>query len=98
MAAEGQSDKWRLTWKCVWSKGVKVNFSMQKKMELTGIHRHLLNIYGDQTVDASTVRSSMVHFSSGNGNMKDKSHSGWPCRLLQAQHAGSFSSLVKMPC
>jgi len=37
MAAVGQSDKWRLTWKCVWSKGVKLNFSMQKK---NGTHWH----------------------------------------------------------
>jgi len=29
---------------------------MQKKMVSTDIHLHLPNIYGDQTVDASTMR------------------------------------------
>jgi len=26
------SDRWHLMWKCVWSKGVSLNFSMQKKL------------------------------------------------------------------
>jgi len=30
------------------------------------IHQHLLNAYGDQTVDVSTVRRWVVCFSSGN--------------------------------
>jgi len=38
--------------------------SMQKKMAPTGIHQHLLNIYGDQTVDVCIVRWWMVSFSS----------------------------------
>ena len=58
-------------------------------------HWYLLNIYGDQTVSVSTVRQRVVHFSSGDSNIKDKC-SGWPCRFLQVWHAGSCSSLVKM--
>ena len=41
-------------WICVW-----------KKKAPTDIHQHLLNIYGDQTVDVSTARQSEVRFSSG---------------------------------
>ena len=41
---------------------------MQKKMAPIDIHQHSLNVYGDQTVDVSTVRQWVVHFSSGNSN------------------------------
>ena len=37
---------------------------MQKKMAPTDIHLCLLNGYGDQTVDVSTVMWWVVHFSS----------------------------------
>ena len=45
-------------------------------MAPTDIHLHLLNIYGDQTVDISKVRQWVVHFNSGDSNMKAKTHSG----------------------
>ena len=54
------------------------------------------SIYGDQAADVSTVRWSVVCFSSGDSDMKDKPWSGWPGRVLQAQHAGSCSLLAKM--
>jgi len=53
--------RWCLTWKCMWSKAVWLNSSMAP----TDIHWRLLNIDGDQTVDMSTVRQRVVHFSSG---------------------------------
>lgn len=37
-----------------------MNSSMQKKMAPTDIHQPLLEFYGDQTVDVSTVRRWMV--------------------------------------
>jgi len=37
-------------------------------MAPTGIHRHLLNISGDQTVGVSTERWWVVHFSSGDSD------------------------------
>ena len=40
------------------------------------IHQHLLNVYGDQRVDVSTLRLQMVHFSSCNSN-------SWSPLLLQ---------------
>ena len=36
------------------------------KNRTTDIHQHLVNVSGDQTVDVSTVRLWVVHFSSGN--------------------------------
>jgi len=46
------------------------------------IHWHLLNFYGDQTVDVSRVRQCVVQFSSGTRNMKDKPCSSWPCTAV----------------
>ena len=49
-----------------------------------------------ETMDVSTLRWWVVCFSSGDSEMKDKPHSGQSWRLLQAQHGGSSSLLVKM--
>ena len=45
-------------------KGSPGIFLHAEKMVPTDIHQHLLNIYGYQTVDVSTVRRLLVHFSS----------------------------------
>ena len=42
-------------------------FLHAEKMAPTDIYRCLLNVCEDQTVDVSTVRRWLVHFSSGNG-------------------------------
>jgi len=47
-------------------------------------------------VDVSTVRQSVVHFSSGDNDVKDSPCSECPCRFLQAWHAYSSSLLVRM--
>ena len=62
----------------------------KRKATPTDIHQHLLNIYGDQTVDASTVRQ-WVHFSA----MVTVGHLYW-YRFLIRLHAGSCSWLVKL--
>ena len=36
-----------------------------------------------------------MHFSSGDGDVKDKPHSRWACGCLGVRHAGSCSFLVK---
>ena len=59
----GSLTEWHLTWKWVWSKGVSLN--SMRKSKPTDIHMYLLNVYEDQTVDVSTVRWWVVHFSSG---------------------------------
>ena len=51
----GSLTEWHLTWKCVRSRGVLLNSSVQKKVAPTDIHR-LPNVYGDQTVEVGTVR------------------------------------------
>ena len=61
----GTLTEWRLTWKSIWRKGVEFNSSMRKKVTPVDIQQHLLNIYGDQAVDVSTVRWWVMHSSSG---------------------------------
>jgi len=56
----------------------------------TDVHHHLLNVDGDQTVDVSTVRRWVVHFSSGD------SGSSSLVQILTSGHVGSCSSLAKM--
>ena len=77
MAAEGQSDRMmsdievRLKQRCV------IEFLHVEKMAPIDIHRHLLNVHGDQTVDVNTVRQRAVCFSSG-----DNCGSPLLCRFL----------------
>jgi len=65
MTAEGQSDKMvsnmevRMKQRCV------IEFLHAEKISPSDIHRHLLHIYRDQTVDDSTVRWWLACFSSG---------------------------------
>jgi len=50
-----------------------------EKMAPIDIHQYLLNVDGEQTVDVSTVRRWVVHFSSG--DVKDKPRFGQPWRF-----------------
>ena len=82
MAEEGQSDKMVSDMEvCMKQRGV-TEFLHVEKIATTDIHQHLLNIYGDRTVDVSTVRWWVVHFNSSDSNMKDNPHSRWPYTVV----------------
>jgi len=57
-------------------------FLHAEKLAPNDIHRRLLNVYGDQTVDVSTVRRWVACFSSGDSDVKDKPRSGQPCTAV----------------
>jgi len=63
MTIEGQSDKMasdmevRMKQRCV------IEFLHVEKIASNDIHRRLLKVYGDQTVDLSTVRQWVAQFS-----------------------------------
>ena len=63
MTIEGQSDKMasdmemRMKQRCV------IEFIHVEKIASDDIHRRLLKVYGDQTVDLSTVRQWVAQFS-----------------------------------
>ena len=79
----------------VWQSGAWHRSAYEAKV-YNWINWLLLNIYGDQTVDVGTVRQRVVHFDSGNGDVKDEPHCRCPYRLLQEWYAGSHALLAKM--
>jgi len=66
MATEGQSDRMASDMKVCMKQSCVPEFLHVEKMANTGIHWCLLNIYGDQVVDVSTVRQWVACFSNGN--------------------------------
>ena len=56
MAAEGQSDQMISDMEVHMKQRCKIEFPHADKMAPTDIYQHLLNVYGDQTLDVSTVR------------------------------------------
>ena len=61
----GSLTEWHLIQKYMWSKGLDLNSSVQKKMAPTDTHQCFLNVYADQAVAVSTVKQWVLHFSSG---------------------------------
>jgi len=94
MTAEGQSDKMasdmevRVKQRCV------TEFLHAEKMAPNDIHQCLLNVYGDQTVDVSTVRWWVVCFSSSGSDLKDKPHSGQPCTAVTPRNEEHLDQLI----
>ena len=73
--------EWCLTWNCVWSKGVSLNSSMQKKwhtLTFVDICERLWTPNGGCEHNEERV----VGFSNGNSDMKDKSCSRQPCTAV----------------
>jgi len=96
MVAEGQSDRMVSDMEVKMKQRCGTEFLHAEKMVRTGIHWCLLNIYGDQIVDVSTVRQWAVHFSSGKSDMKDKPCSRQPRSVVTPQNEVHFSLLVHM--
>jgi len=84
MAAEGPSDRMASDMEERMKQKGGTGFLHVEKIAPTDIHWYLLNVYGDQAVDGSTVKWWGGGFSSGD------SDSGAPplVQFLRAQHAG----------
>ena len=65
MAAEGQSDKMASDMEVHMKQRCATDFLHAEKMAYKDIHQCLLNVYRDPTVNMSTVRQWVVHFSIG---------------------------------
>jgi len=94
MAAEGQSDKMVSAMEVCMRQRCGIEFLHAEKMASTDIHQCLLNVCGDQPVDVSTVRQWVVDFSSGDSDVKDKPHSGQPCRAVAPQNEECVNQLI----
>jgi hypothetical protein len=77
MTAKGQSDKMTSNMEVRMKQRCVIEFLHAEKIVSNNINRRLLNIYGDQTVDVSTVRRWVARFSSGDSNVKDNSTVRW---------------------
>lgn len=78
--------KCHLTLKCVWSRGAELNSFMWEKMAPIDILWHLLNMYGDQKVDVSTVRAGWCISAVMTVTWKSlKSCSRQPCAAITPQ-------------
>ena len=71
-----------------------IEFLHAEKMAPNDIHQRLLNIYGDQTVDVSTVRRWVARFSSGDSNVKDRPRSGQPCTAVTPRNEERLDQLI----
>jgi hypothetical protein len=49
-----------------------IEFLHAGKIALVDIYRRLLKVYGDKTVDVSTVRKRVMLFCSGDNDVRDK--------------------------
>jgi len=95
VTAEGQPHKMasdmevRMKQRCV------IEFLHAEKIAPNDIHQRLLNVYGDQTVDVSTVRRWAACFSSGESDVKDEPCSGRPCTAVTQQNEGRLDQLIR---
>ena len=64
MAAEGQSDRTASNVEVQMKQRCGNEFLHAETIAPIDFHLHLLSIYGDHTVDVSTVRQWVVHFNS----------------------------------
>ena len=68
-----------------------IEFLHAEKIAPNDIHRRLLNVYGDQTVDVSTGGG---WFSSGDSDVKDKPHSRRPCTAVTPRNEERHDQLI----
>jgi len=94
MTAEGQSDKMasdmevRMQQRCV------IEFLHAEKIAPNDVHRRLLNVYRDQTMDVCIVRRWVARFSSGDSDVKDKPCSGRPCTTVTPRNEERLDQLI----
>ena len=94
MAAEGQSDKMVSDLEVLRKQRRITEFLRVEKIAPVDIHWCLLNVYGDQSVNVSTVRQWVMHFSSSNSYVKDMPHSRWPCTSVTLQNENLPDQLI----
>ena len=82
MAAERQSDMMACDMEVHMKQRCVTEFFHAETIASTDIHGNLLNVSGDKTVDVTTVRQWVVHFNSGNSDVKKNLSSRRPCTAV----------------
>ena len=86
MVVEGQSDTMASDMEVWMKQECAIGFLHAENMAPTNIHQYLLNVYGDQTVDVSTVRQWILYFSIGDSNVKDILDDDAPLHTMKEEH------------
>jgi len=71
-----------------------IEFLHAQKIAPNDIHRRLLNVYGDQTVDVGTVRRWVARFSIGDSDVKDKPRSRRPCTSVTPRNEERLDQFI----
>ena len=95
MTAEGRSDKMASNMEVRMRQRCAIEFLYVEKIASNDIRRCLLNFYGDQTMDVSTVRQWVARFSTGDSNVKDKPRSGRPCTAVTPRNEEHLDQLIR---
>jgi len=95
MTAEGRSDKMASNMEVRMKQRCVIEFLHAEKTAPSDIHRGLLNVYGDQTVDVSTVRWWVARFSSGDSGVKDKPRFGQPRTAVTPRNQERLDQLIR---
>jgi len=92
--SRGQSNKMASDMEVQMNKRCIIEFLHVEKFAPNDIHRRLLNVYGHQVVDVSTVRQWVACFSSGDSDVKDKPHSRRPRTAITPQNEERLDQLI----
>jgi len=95
MTAEGQSDKMVSDMEVHMKQRCVIEFLHAEKNAPNDIHQCVLNVYGDQTVDVSTVRWWVARFSSGDSDVQDKPRSGRPRTAVTPRNEERLDQFIR---
>ncbi|PNF23675.1 Mariner Mos1 transposase [Cryptotermes secundus] len=72
-----------------------IEFLTAKQTAPIDIHRRLLKVYGDDTVNVSTVRQWVVRFNSGESEVHNKPRPGHPCSAATPHNEQHLDQLIR---
>ena len=72
-----------------------IEFLHAEEIEPINIHRRLVNVYGADAVDVSTVRRWVRRFQSGDRDVSDKARSGRPCTSTTPENEARLDQLIR---
>ncbi|XP_033608726.1 protein GVQW3-like [Cryptotermes secundus] len=72
-----------------------IEFLTAEQISPIDIHRRLLKVYGDDTVNVSTLRRWLVCFNIGESEVRDKPRPGRPCSAATPRNEQRIDQLIR---
>lgn len=72
-----------------------IEFLHAENVKAVDIHRRLVNVYGDEAVDVSTVRRWVSRFRSNDCTVEDKPRCGRPCTAVTSENEQRLDHLIR---